>query len=445
MSGPDGFDPARQRSSRNGDILGRRCAVLRRPRHGDRRTPRPTLHHGPGLGCDPGLGHPVRPRTHPGTGTARARVVRVERDRHGRGRPRAVRRAPRRRGAPPVAVSRGRGDGAAAGLARRRLRHYDGGVHRIAVLDDYQYVAATYADWSRLPEPVEVVEFADHVDDQDTLVRRLQPFDVIVAMRERTPFPRGLLERLPNLRLLVTTGARNPSIDVAAADERGIPVCGTGAHPPGTAELTWALILAVARNLPQEDASVRAGGWQQTIGADLAGGTLGVLGLGRLGERVARIGLAFGMDVVAWSQNLTDGRAAEVGARRVERDELLATADVVTVPLQLSDRTRGLVGRAELTRMKATAILVNTSRGPIVDEQALVEALRGGAIRGAGLDVFDQEPLPRHHPLRELRRAVLTPHLGYVTEKTYEVFYRDAVEDVAAFLAGQPTRVITPA
>jgi phosphoglycerate dehydrogenase-like enzyme len=317
-------------------------------------------------------------------------------------------------------------------------------VHRIAVLDDYQYVAASLADWSLLPEAVEVVEFADHIGDVDTLVTRLQPFDVVVAMRERTPFPRAVLERLPNLRLLVTTGARNPSIDVAAARECGVTVCGTGAHPTGTAELTWALILGVARHLPQEDASVRAGGWQQSIGTDLAGGVLGVLGLGRLGERVARIGQAFGMDVVAWSQNLTDERAAEVGVRRVGKEHLLETADVVTIHLQLSDRTRGLLGHTELARMKPTAILVNTSRGPIVDEAALVQALREGTIAGAGLDVFDTEPLPRHHPLRELRRAVLTPHLGYVTEATYRVFYRDAVEDVAAFLEGAPIRVLTP-
>ena len=315
-------------------------------------------------------------------------------------------------------------------------------MHRIAVLDDYQYVAATYADWSRLPHAVEVVEFSDHVDDRETLVRRLQPFDVVVAMRERTPFPRGLLERLPNLKLLVTTGAANKSIDVAAAQERGVVVCGTRAHPPGTAELTWALILAVARHIPQEDASVRAGGWQQTVGLDLAGSTLGVIGLGRLGSRVARIGQAFEMDVVAWSANLTDERAAEVGVRRVAMEELLSTSDVVTIHLQLSDRTRGLIGREELSRMKPAAILVNTARGAIVDEQALVEALRGGAIHGAGLDVFDQEPLPKHHPLREMRRAVLTPHLGYVTEKTYEVFYRDAVDDVAAWLAGEPIRVV---
>src|SRR4051794_9603187 len=264
-------------------------------------------------------------------------------------------------------------------------------------------------------------------------------------MRERTPFPRALLERLPALKLLVTTGAANKSIDVAAANEHGITVCGTGAHLPGTAELTWALILAVARHIPQEDASVRAGGWQQTIGLDLAGGTLGVIGLGRLGERVARIGQAFGMDVVAWSQHLTDERAAEVGVRRVEKDELLASADVVTIHLQLSDRTRDLIGERELALMKPTAILVNTSRGPIVHEPALVHALRAGTIAGAGLDVFDVEPLPARSPLRELRRAVLTPLLGYVTEKTYATFYGDAVEDVAAFLAGAPVRVMEPA
>jgi phosphoglycerate dehydrogenase-like enzyme len=318
-------------------------------------------------------------------------------------------------------------------------------VLRIAVLDDYQYVAASFADWSRLPEPVEVVEFAGHDDDEDAVVRRLQPFDVVVAMRERTPLPRTVLERLPDLKLLVTTGGRNVAIDVAAAAERGITVCGTRAHPPGTAELTWALILAAARHIPQEDASVRAGGWQQTIGSDLAGGTLGVIGLGRLGERVARIGRAFEMDVVAWSQNLTDERAAEVGVRRVDRDELLGTADVVTLHLQLSDRTRGLIGEPELERMKPSAILVNTARGPIVEEAALVRALREGWIAGAGLDVFDVEPLPRHHPLRELRRAVLTPHLGYVTEKTYEVFYGDVVEDVGAWMQGTPVRVIASA
>ena len=313
---------------------------------------------------------------------------------------------------------------------------------RIAVLDDYQHVAARYADWSRLPEPVEVVEFHDHVPDEDALAARLAPFDVIVAMRERTPFPRSLLARLPALRLLVTTGARNAAIDVSAAAELGIPVCGTESHPSGPVELTWALILAVARHLPQETDAVRAGGWQQTVGADLAGATLGVLGLGRLGERVARIGAAFGMDVVAWSQNLTAARADEVGVRLLARDQLLATADVVTIHLQLSDRTRAMIGRSELALMKPTAVLVNTSRGPIVDEAALVDTLRDGGIAGAGLDVFGQEPLPADHPLRTLPRAVLTPHLGYVTEATYETFYRGAVEDVAAFLTGKPIRVL---
>jgi phosphoglycerate dehydrogenase-like enzyme len=316
-------------------------------------------------------------------------------------------------------------------------------MHRIAVLDDYQSVAATYADWSQVAEPLEVVEFSDHLPDEDAVAARLEPFDVVVAMRERTPFPRSLLARLPNLRLLVTTGAKNKSIDVAAARELGITVCGTGAHPSGPVELTWALILATARHLPQEDANVRAGGWQQTVGTDLAGATLGVIGLGRLGEQVARIGAAFGMDVVAWSQNLTAERAAEVGVRRVAKDELLTTADVVTIHLQLSDRTRGLIGAPEFALMKHTAILVNTSRGPIVDESALLDALRDDQIAAAGLDVFDTEPLPADHPLRREPRAVLTPHLGYVTKATYEVFYRGAVEDVAAFLAGEPIRVIT--
>ncbi|MGY1915811.1 D-2-hydroxyacid dehydrogenase family protein [Blastococcus sp. SYSU DS0973] len=317
-------------------------------------------------------------------------------------------------------------------------------MRRIAVLDDYQSVAAEFTDWSQLPEPAEVVEFHDSVADPDAIAARLAPFDVVVAMRERTRFSRELLERLPNLRLLVTTGMRNKSIDVEAAAELGITVCGTGASGTATVELTWALILATVRHVPQEDAAMRAGGWQTTIGGDLAGGTLGVIGLGRIGSQVARIGAAFGMDVVAWSQNLTDERAAEVGARRVDRDELFATADVATVHLLLSKRTRGLIGADDLALMKHTAVLVNTSRGPIVDEAALIDVLRRGAIAGAGLDVYDREPLPRDSPLRELRRAVLTPHLGYVTRGTYEVFYGEAVEDVAAFLSGAPIRVITP-
>src|SRR5829696_1992653 len=250
---------------------------------------------------------------------------------------------------------------------------------RIAVLDDYQSAAAAFSDWSQVPD-ADVVEFSDHLADEDALVERLQPFDVVVAMRERTPFPRPVLERLPNLRLLVTTGRRNKSIDVEAANELGIPVCGTGILPNGTAELTWGLILAVARHIPQEDASVRAGGWQQTVGGDLAGARLGIIGLGGQGSQVARIGLAFGMDVVAWSQNLTDERAAEQGVRRVEREELFSTSDVATVHLLWSRRTRGLIGADDFARMKRTAIFVNTSRGPIVQTSALAEALQNGRI-----------------------------------------------------------------
>jgi phosphoglycerate dehydrogenase-like enzyme len=257
--------------------------------------------------------------------------------------------------------------------------------------------------------------------------------------------PRTVLERLPNLKLLVTTGMRNKSIDVAAANDRGITVCGTGSQATATAELTWALILATMRHIPQEDAGVRAGGWQHTIGGDLAGSRLGVVGLGRLGSQVAKVGQAFGMDVVAWSQNLTDERAAEHGVRRVEREELFATADVVTVHLLWSKRTRGLIGADDFARMKPTAVFINTSRGPIVQEKALIEALETKSIAGAGIDVYDQEPLPVDHPMRTLPRTVLTPHLGYVTRGTYEVFYGEAVDDVAAFLAGAPIRVLTAA
>src|SRR3954447_10173494 len=317
-------------------------------------------------------------------------------------------------------------------------------MHRIAVLDDYQSVAADFCDWSTLPEPADVVEFHDAVDGEDALVARLQPFDVVVAMRERTAFPGSVLERLPNLKLLVTTGMRNKSIDTQAANDSGVTVCGTGSQPTATAELTWALILATVRHIPREDASVRAGGWQQTIGGDLAGARLGVVGLGRLGTQVSKVGQAFGMDVVAWSQNLTDERAAEHGVRRVDREELFATADVVTVHLLWSKRTRGLIGADDFARMKPSAIFINTSRGPIVQTEALVDALQQGRIAGAGLDVYDEEPLPVDSPLRNLRRTVLTPHLGYVTRNTYEVFYGEAVEDVAAFLRGEPIGAMEP-
>ena len=315
-------------------------------------------------------------------------------------------------------------------------------VTRIAVLDDYQQIAHTFADWSRVPG-AEVVVFADHVADEDALVARLRSFDVLVAMRERTPFPRSLLSRLPNLRLLVTAGVRNKSIDVAAARELGVTVSGTTNLPTPAVEMTWALILAAVRHVPQEDAAVRAGGWQHTVGGDLFGATLGVIGLGRLGERVARIGQAFGMDVVAWSQNLTDERAAEVGARRVSKEQLLRTADVVTLHVVLSERTQGLIGAAELGLMKPTAVLVNTSRGPVVDEEAFIDAIRSRRIAGAGLDVFDVEPLPVDSPLRELRQVVLTPHIGFGTRNSYALYHGEAVDAVLAWLDGEPIRLLT--
>jgi phosphoglycerate dehydrogenase-like enzyme len=315
-------------------------------------------------------------------------------------------------------------------------------VTRLAILDDYQDVATRMADWASLPDAVDVAVFRDHLSAEADVAARLTDFDAVVAMRERTPFPRSLLERLPRLRLLVTTGMRNASIDLRAAAERGVLVCGTGGLPYPTAELTWALILGLVRHVPREDRATRQGGWQETLGIGLNGKTLGVLGLGSLGTRVARIGRAFEMTVLAWSQNLTAERAAAGGASLVSRDELLARADVVTIHLVLSDRTRGLIGARELGLMRRTAYLVNTSRGPIVAEEALIQALEAGAIAGAGLDVYDEEPLPADHPLRRLPNTVITPHLGYVTEETYRVFYTDALENVRAYLAGAPVRVL---
>jgi phosphoglycerate dehydrogenase-like enzyme len=310
------------------------------------------------------------------------------------------------------------------------------------VLDDYQGVALDMADWAPVLDGVEVTVFRDHLDDEDALARRLADFEIVVLMRERTPVRRSLLERLPALKLLVTTGMRNASVDVAAAVERGVLVCGTGGVGGGTAELTWALILGLARHVTEESAGLRAGGpWQRTVGLDLAGASLGLLGLGRLGAGVARIGHAFGMRVSAWSENLTEERAAEVGVRRAaSKAELLATSDVVSIHLVLSDRSRGLLGASDLALLRPTAYLVNTSRGPIVDESALVEALRAGRLAGAGLDVFDVEPLPADHPFRTLPNVLALPHLGYVTQAGYEIFYREIVEDIAAYLAGAPVR-----
>ncbi len=316
---------------------------------------------------------------------------------------------------------------------------------KVAVLDDYQAVAATMADWAQLGPDVAVDFFHEHVAEREALVERLAPYAVVCLMRERTPFPRALFERLPGLQLLVTTGMRNAAIDMEAAREHGVVVCGTGGATHGTAELAWALVLALARNLPTEDAWLRQGGWQRSVGTTLHGRTLGLLGLGRLGQVVARYGHAFGMDVLAWSHNLTAEHAAEHGASRVDEDELLRRADVVSIHLVLSERTRGLIGARELALMQPSAYLVNTSRGPIVDEDALVRALHDGVIAGAALDVYHEEPLPPDHPLLDAPNTVLTPHLGYVNDAAYEAFYRDTVEVIRSWRAGTPVRVIVPA
>jgi phosphoglycerate dehydrogenase-like enzyme len=314
---------------------------------------------------------------------------------------------------------------------------------RVAILDDYQGVALSMADWSSLAPGVSVHPFHERIRAEE-LAGRLRTFDAIVAMRERTPFPASLLEQLPSLKLLVTTGRRNAAIDVNAADARGIVVCGTGTLATPPVELTWGLILSLARKIPREAAAMREGAWQTTIGVGLHGKTLGVVGLGRLGTDVAKIGNAFGMQVVAWSQNLTRDRTDTLGVELVDKDSLFQRSDVVTIHLVLSDRTRGIVGERELALMKPSAFLINTSRGPIVDEHAVITALRRSVIAGAGLDVFDEEPLPADHPLRRLENAVLTPHLGYVTAENYKLAYGEAVEDIRAFLDGSPVRVIHP-
>jgi phosphoglycerate dehydrogenase-like enzyme len=287
-----------------------------------------------------------------------------------------------------------------------------------------------------------VQPFHERIGSEEAVAERLRNFDVIVAMRERTPFPRTLIERLPILKLLVTTGRRNASIDLKAASARGIVVSGTSTLSAPPVELTWGLILSLARHIPRESAAMRNGSWQTTVGMGLHGKSLGVVGLGRLGTDVAKIGQAFGMKVVAWSQNLTRDVTDPLGVELLSRDSLFQTADVITVHLVLSDRTRGIVGERELRLMKPTALLINTARGPIVDEQALVHALRHSVIAGAALDVFDEEPLPVNHPLRRLENALLTPHLGYVTSENYRLAYGEAVDDIRAFLAGAPVRVI---
>lgn len=310
---------------------------------------------------------------------------------------------------------------------------------RCAVLDDYQDAARRMADWSPIADRVEVTVFHEPLPDVATA---LEDFEIVVVMRERTPFPASLFERLPKLRLLVTSGMRNAAIDKAAAVRHGVVVCGTASASEPPVELTWALILGLARNLTTENEAVRRDGrWQSTVGTDLYGAQLGLIGLGKIGTKVAQVGLAFGMDVTAWSENLTGDRAAAAGVRHAASlDELLSSSDFVSIHLVLSDRTRGLIGARELAVMRPSAYLVNTSRAAIVDDAALVDALRTGRIAGAGLDVFETEPLPPDDPLRTLPNVLATPHLGYVTERNYRTYFREAVEDIAAFLTGNPVR-----
>ncbi|WP_149183695.1 D-2-hydroxyacid dehydrogenase family protein [Streptomyces sp. TRM49041] len=315
---------------------------------------------------------------------------------------------------------------------------------RCAVLDDFQNIATTVADWSPVRDQVEITTFTEHFTDEDRLATALADFDIVVTLRERVPFRAPLLDRLPRLKLLIASGMRNSSIDYAAAERNGVTVCGTKSSSTPPVELTWALLLGLARGIVTENNALREGGpWQSTVGADLHGRRLGLLGLGKIGGLVARVGLAFGMEVVAWSQNLTKERADEVGVQlAASKEELLESGDFVSVHLKLSDRTRGLLGAPELALMKPSAYLVNTSRAAIVDQDALLAALREDRIAGAGVDVFDIEPLPADHPMRSAPRLLATPHLGYVSENNYRTYYGQAVEDIQAFLGGSPVRLL---
>jgi len=314
---------------------------------------------------------------------------------------------------------------------------------RLAILDDYVNASLEMADWKSLPSNIDVTVFDKHLGhDIGPVAKALESFDIIVAMRERTPFPKELIDQLPNLKLLITTGMRNLSFDYDACNARGIPICGTGMTSYAAAEHSWALVMGLAKNIAAEDADMKSGGWQTGYSAPLNGATLGLIGLGKLGSQCATYGNAFKMNVIAWSQNLTDERAAECGASRVDRDTLLRESDYIVIHQVLSDRTRGLIGKAELDLMKPTAFLVNTSRGPIVDETALVSALKSGSIAGAGIDVFDVEPLPVDHPYRSAPRLSLTAHTGYLVEEGIKLAYTDALDDVKAWLDDKPVRVI---
>ena len=316
---------------------------------------------------------------------------------------------------------------------------------KAAILDDYQGVALKLADWSAIGKDVEVKVFDKPFASQAEAIKALQGFTIIAGMRERTPFPRAVLEALPDLKLLITTGAKNNSFDVKAAAERGITVCGTGAVGNPTAGIVFGLMLELTRHLGFENARMKAGEpWQTTIGLDLEGLTLGIVGLGKLGQRVAGIGKAFGMKVMAWSQNLTPEKSQEAGVDYASREDLFTKSDFVSIHYQLSERSRGLITAADLGRMKKSAYLINTARAPIVDQAALLKVLQDRKIAGAGLDVFEVEPLPLDHPYRKLDNVVLTPHLGYVSEQNYRKYFPDIVEDIRAFLDGKPVRVIAP-
>jgi len=313
---------------------------------------------------------------------------------------------------------------------------------QLAILDDFENVALELAPWDNLGPNIKIDVFNDNLVGEDALVDRLLPYDILIIMRERTPFPKSLVERLANLKLLVTSGRVNRAIDLAACRQKGVVVCGTESSKNAPAELAWALILSLARRIPQQDRSARQGRWGDGIGTCLEGKVLGILGLGKLGTQVARVGLAFGMQVIAWSRNLTREKAEAVGAVWVKKDDLFKSADIISIHLVLSSRTRGLIRAHEIGSMKPSAYLVNTSRGPILQEAALIEALRSGRIAGAGLDVFDHEPLSPDHPYVSLPNTVLTPHIGYVTRESFRTYFNQALEDVAAWLAGRPVRVM---
>lgn len=317
-------------------------------------------------------------------------------------------------------------------------------TYRLAVLDDYQQVAASFGNWDALTSAgVSITTFDRPFSTEAETVAALGEFDIVIAMRERTPFPRSVIAQLPKLSLLVTTGAANAVIDLEAASDHGVTVCGTTGSATAAPEMTWALVLALARNLTAEENRLRAGEWQATVGFELSGRTLGIVGLGKIGQRIARYGQAFGMEVLAWSQNLSDDTAAATGVRKVSKEELFRASDVVSLHLRLSKRSKHIVGEKELKLLGPDGVLINTARGPLVDQEALIRALHEGWIRGAALDVYDQEPLPGNHPILTAPRTVLAPHLGFVTTESYARFYGGAVEDVQAWLAGAPVRVLT--